>query len=110
VRSYDLIATKPCVIVADIAHLPLKSNTQDYAVFCLSLMGTNYIEFILEADRVLKSGGRLIIAEVESRCKYWDRFEAMIGYLGYECVGRSLSKYFRVLTFEKSHEPNNLTR
>jgi ubiquinone/menaquinone biosynthesis C-methylase UbiE len=32
-------------------------------------MGINYIDFIIEARRVLKSNGQLLIAEVESRCK-----------------------------------------
>lgn len=78
IRSYDLVACKPHVIVADIAHLPLKSNTQDIAVFCLSLMGTNYIDFILEAHRILKIDGRMIIAEVESRCPDWSAFMEML--------------------------------
>lgn len=33
---------------------PLKSSSIDVAVFCLSLMGTNYPSFIQEAHRVLK--------------------------------------------------------
>lgn len=30
-------------------------------------MGTNYSDFLVEANRVIKKGGRLIIAEVLSR-------------------------------------------
>ena len=37
------------------------------AVFCLSLMGTNWLEMIIEARRVLRYGGELIVAEVTSR-------------------------------------------
>jgi ribosomal RNA-processing protein 8 len=37
------------------------------AIFCLSLMGTNVKDFLLEARRVLKRGGVLLIAEVKSR-------------------------------------------
>lgn len=33
---------------------PLDSSSVDVAVFCLSLMGTNYSSFIQEAHRVLK--------------------------------------------------------
>lgn len=87
--------------MADIAHLPLKSATQHYAVFCLSLMGTNYIEFVVEALRVLKESGRLIIAEVESRSKDWPAFERMVEYLNCRCLGRNASKYFRTMTFQK---------
>jgi ubiquinone/menaquinone biosynthesis C-methylase UbiE len=39
----------------------------DVVVFCLALMGTDYPSFLREATRVLKSGGKLWIAEVRSR-------------------------------------------
>ncbi|SJX65114.1 related to RRP8-nucleolar protein required for efficient processing of pre-rRNA at site A2 [Sporisorium reilianum f. sp. reilianum] len=48
----------------------------DVAVFCLSLMGTNWIHMLLEAKRVLRTGGELIIAEVSSR--FADGFDAFI--------------------------------
>lgn len=95
------MASNERVLIADIAHLPLKSSTQDYAVFCLSLMGTNYIEFVREALRVLKDSGQLLIAEVESRSKNWPAFEEMVCWLGCRCIGRNVSKYFRLMTFEK---------
>jgi ubiquinone/menaquinone biosynthesis C-methylase UbiE len=71
VHSFDL--AKPIgenaalVTPCDMAKVPLDSMTVDIAIFCLSLMGTNFGDFIREADRVLKSGGRLLIAEVKSR-------------------------------------------
>lgn len=37
------------------------------AIFSLALMGTDYSKFLLEAQRVLKTGGFLWIAEVRSR-------------------------------------------
>ena len=61
-RSYDLVQTKPFIRVADIAHLPRKKATVDVCVFCLSLMGSNYLEFVREARRVLKDNGELIIS------------------------------------------------
>ena len=39
----------------------------DAGVFCLSLMGTNFPEFLREANRVLKRDGKLFVAEVLSR-------------------------------------------
>ena len=39
----------------------------DVAVFCLALMGTDYPSFLMEAQRVLRLGGFLWIAEVSSR-------------------------------------------
>ena len=54
VHSFDLFQAAPHVTVADIAHLPLGAGTVDVAVFCLSLMGANHVEFLCEARRVLK--------------------------------------------------------
>ena len=47
--------------------MPLESESIDVAIFCLSLMGVNWHEFIKEAYRVLRCKGKLLIAEVKSR-------------------------------------------
>lgn len=67
VHSFDLVAANPRVTACDIANVPLGAACVDVAVFCLSLMGTNYTDFLAEAERVLRPGGRLLIAEVRSR-------------------------------------------
>ena len=69
VHSFDLHCPvgNPFVTACDMAHVPLAPESADAAVFCLSLMGTNYAEFLREADRVLRPGGLLLIAEVRSR-------------------------------------------
>jgi ribosomal RNA-processing protein 8 len=33
---------------------PLEPSSADVAIFCLSLMGTNYASYLEEANRVLK--------------------------------------------------------
>ena len=53
IKSYDLVALKPHVIEKDIKNLPHEDGSVDLATFCLSLMGTNYVEFILEASRYI---------------------------------------------------------
>ena len=55
------------IIACDIAHVPLQNSSVDIVVFCLSLMGTNIMEFIKEAHRILRVGGLIKIAEVRSR-------------------------------------------
>lgn len=67
VLSYDLQASTPDVTVADIAHLPLEAESVDIAIFCLALMGTNFLEFVEEAFRILRWRGELWIAEIKSR-------------------------------------------
>ena len=51
------------VTACDIRKTPLDDNAVNVAVFSLSLMATNVNEFILEANRILVTGGKLIIAE-----------------------------------------------
>lgn len=69
VKSYDLQdGGKPEIITrADIANLPLKDGSVDVVIFCLALMGTNWIDFIEEAYRVLRWKGELWVAEIKSR-------------------------------------------
>lgn len=67
VLSYDLQSHNQYVTKADISNLPLKDGSVDVAIFCLALMGTNWIDFIEEAWRVLHWKGELWVAEIKSR-------------------------------------------
>ncbi|KAH7036245.1 methyltransferase-domain-containing protein [Macrophomina phaseolina] len=67
VHSFDLAAPSPLITKADIANLPLPDGSVDVAVFCLALMGTNWLDFIDEAWRVLHWKGELWVAEIKSR-------------------------------------------
>jgi hypothetical protein len=72
IHSFDLVAPltgegRKLVTPCDVSRVPLPNQSVDVAVFCLSLMGTDYWEFVREADRILKPGGRLLVAEVRSR-------------------------------------------
>ncbi|KAL6711050.1 25S rRNA (adenine645-N1)-methyltransferase [Coniothyrium glycines] len=70
-HSYDLSKptgpSAPLVTVADISALPLAPNSVDVAIFCLALMGTNWLDFIDEAYRVLRWRGELWVSEIKSR-------------------------------------------
>ena len=69
VHSFDLVAPPGSTLVTacDMAHVPLPSATVHSCVFCLSLMGTDYMAFLGEGVRVLRPGGRLLVAEIRSR-------------------------------------------
>jgi len=55
------------VIACDVRKTPLETNEVDAVVFCLALMAERVDDFIKEANRILKTGGKLFIAEVKSR-------------------------------------------
>ncbi|KAL1976764.1 hypothetical protein VTN31DRAFT_3046 [Thermomyces dupontii] len=67
--NYDLHDPDPLITKADISNLPLPDGSVDIAIFCLSLMGTNWISFVEEAWRVLRSDGKgeCWVSEVKSR-------------------------------------------
>ena len=67
VHSFDLKKINDRITVADIRHVPIKDGQATIAVFCLSLMGTNFLDFIKEAYRILAPRGELWISEIKSR-------------------------------------------
>ncbi|XP_035535424.1 ribosomal RNA-processing protein 8 [Morone saxatilis] len=88
VHSFDLAATCELVTVCDMANVPLRDGSVDIAVFCLSLMGTNLADFLAEANRVLKRGGVLKIAEVASRFENVRSFVTALASLGFKLVSK----------------------
>ena len=67
--SFDHYSDDETVIKADISDLReyLQDNSVDAAVFCMSLWGTNYMDYIKESYRYLKSGGIVYIAEPKDK-------------------------------------------
>ncbi|CAL8352762.1 unnamed protein product [Lota lota] len=84
VHSFDLAPICNLVTVCDMANVPLKDGSVHIAVFCLSLMGTNLIDFLVEANRVLVVGGVLKIAEVASRFDDVRGFLTTLSNLGFK--------------------------
>ncbi|SAL96633.1 hypothetical protein [Absidia glauca] len=107
VLSYDLIAKNDKVIACDITKLPLSANAVDVVVFSLSLMGTNYLDFLKEAHRILKDGGEMKIAEVVSRFSDIDGFIDLVESLGFDFMEKDDdNKMFVMLYFTKRPELN----
>ncbi|CAI4037969.1 hypothetical protein SMKI_04G3060 [Saccharomyces mikatae IFO 1815] len=67
VHSFDLKKANERITVADIRNVPLPDESCTIVVFCLALMGTNFLDFIKEAYRILAPRGELWIAEIKSR-------------------------------------------
>nr|XP_018675714.1 PREDICTED: ribosomal RNA-processing protein 8 isoform X3 [Musa acuminata subsp. malaccensis] len=115
VFSIDLVSNDPSVIACDMAHTPLDSSSVDVAVFCLSLMGTNYSNYLQEAKRVLKPSGWLLIAEVRSRFDPNtggadpEKFFEAVSQLGFSLVSKDFSnKMFVLFYFKKAKKDSQV--
>lgn len=105
VDSLDLVALKDHITVCDIAHLPYKNQSVGCALFCLSLMGTNYWQFVAEALRTLEVGGVLIVAEVSSRLTDATAFATVVQRSGCKLLFRDdIEGYFVLFVFEKTRQ------
>jgi len=118
VHSFDFLALNEHVHACDFAHTPLSNNSIDIVVFCLSLMGTNLTEFIIEAHRILRLRGTMKIVEIASRFENKpQKFLRKIESIGFQCLQTnsinknndnkqnvSLSKYFYTFDFVKTSE------
>ncbi|XP_076295998.1 uncharacterized protein LOC143216622 [Lasioglossum baleicum] len=105
VHSFDFISLNKNVTVCDIAHTPLLTNGVHVVVFCLSLMGTNLKDYIIEANRILKKDGILKIAEVESRFDRIEDFIKVLSGYGFKNTLKDLShNLFYFLDFKKEKD------
>jgi superfamily II DNA or RNA helicase len=102
VHSFDHVAVNEDVTSCDIAHVPLDDDSLDAAIFSLSLMGTNYIDYIKEAHRCLKLDGHLWIAETTSRYQSLSFFEEELSKIGFDLVRKQEKGSFTFLRLIKS--------
>ncbi|XP_062275008.1 ribosomal RNA-processing protein 8 [Scomber scombrus] len=112
VHSFDLAAACDLVTVCDMANVPLKDKSVDIIVFCLSLMGTNLADFLAEANRVLKMGGVLKIAEVASRFDNVRSFVTALANLGFKMVSKDTenSHFYSFDCVKTSDAPENIKK
>lgn len=112
VYSFDLVARNDYITCANIAHVPLEDGSMDIVVFCLALMGTDYVKFIVEANRTLRIGfeqldliifrGMVKVAEVQSRITDIDKFTEQFSALGFRATNQVIhSKMFVIMDFVK---------
>lgn len=103
VHSFDLVAANDRVTACNMAKVPLESESVDIVVFCLSLMGTNLSDYFREANRLLKKGGFLKIAEVASRFTSVKQFVHAVSKMGFDITEQKVrgDGYFVILEFIK---------
>lgn len=103
VHSFDLVAVNELVTVADISNTPLETNSVDIVVFCLALMNRNFVDFLYEAQRILKIRGLMIIVEVASRTG--EAFTELLSTLGFTKINHKFpSKFFVMFTASKEKD------
>lgn len=85
VQSFDIVSVHEDVTEANMEHLPVDDGRFDCAVYCLSLMAKNLGNVIIEAKRILKLKGSLLIVEVTSRFESRERrFKERVERLGFK--------------------------
>ncbi|XP_075168345.1 ribosomal RNA-processing protein 8 [Haematobia irritans] len=102
VYSMDLVSSRDDIIACDMANTPLTTHTLDVAVYCLSLMGTNLSDYLLEANRVLKINGHMYVAEIQSRFDNVKDFVRKLDSFGFQLVRQDVGqKVFYFFQFKK---------
>ena len=101
VHSFDLVSRAEHIVACDVANVPLDAASVDVAVFSLALMGTNYVDFLREARRILRPSGELVIAEVESRIPNVDQFIDLVSSIGFQLAKEhGPNKFFSMWSFK----------
>ncbi len=69
ITGIDHVAYDSDVIACDMSRTPLEDSSFGGAVFCLSLLGHNWPDYLSEARRILRPGGSLFVVESLGRWK-----------------------------------------
>ena len=106
--SFDLIQKNDYITKCDLKNIPLPDDHVDIAIFCLSLMGINYIDFIVESKRILKNKGILIVCEITSRIVSDDEFIDVFKKLGFILRKNiDIKNYFKLFIFRLNNKNKN---
>jgi ubiquinone/menaquinone biosynthesis C-methylase UbiE len=89
------------------AHVPLDDETIDVAIFSLSLMGSNFVDYLKEAKRCLKRDGWLWIAEPSSRISDIEQFKELVRKLGFYMIDVEVKDRFAFIKALKSEKEVN---
>ncbi len=107
IHSFDHVAIDNRVIACDIAHVPLEDASLDLAIFCLSLMGSNFTDYVREAHRCLRLDGTIHIWEAASYFDDVSAFCAALGRLGFEVTAPSTEGAFvRIYGMKNAKQPD----
>lgn len=107
IHSFDHVAIDERVIACDIAHAPLDDEVLDLAIFCLSLMGSNFTDYIRKAHRCLHIDGALHIWEAANYFDDVKKFTTALAKLGFGQIESSVEGAFvRIYAIKNAKKPD----
>ncbi len=110
VHSFDHIAIDQRVVACDIAHVPLENRSLDVAIFCLSLMGANFADYLREAHRCLRLDGWLHMWEPANYFNDVGTFCARLGRLGFDVMApETEGAFIRIYAVRNAKKPDPTT-
>ena len=65
--NYEHVSSCENIIECDIKNMPLEDDSVEICIMSFALWGSNCEEYIIEAHRVLESGGKLYIIDSTKR-------------------------------------------
>lgn len=97
IHSFDHYACNQYVTACDISKTALNDKQLDFAIFSLSMMGSNIADYIIEANRTLKLDGGLFIIEATSRFKDLDQFKRQLIQFGFDYLSvKEMGKFTQI--------------
>lgn len=107
VHSFDHVAINSMVTACDLAKVPLGNGVLDLAIFSLSLMGSNFTEYLREARRCLRLDGRLHIWEPAKYFEDANKFCAQLGRLGFDVMAPQVEgDFMRIVALRNAKKPD----
>ena len=103
--NYDHIASNDTIISCDISNTPLEDDTVEICILSLAMWGSNCREYIMEANRILESGGKIYIIEATKRWSEQDeqhnivpgkegsKMKLLLEENGFKIVEQSIEKF-----------------
>lgn len=107
VFSFDHVAINNDVVACDMSHVPLDDASLDAAIFSLSLMGSNFTDYLREAHRCLKLDAQIWIAEPSSRLKDPGLFCDLLFRLGFDITSNTEKSKFTFIRAIKTERAIN---
>jgi superfamily II DNA or RNA helicase len=107
VHSFDHVAIDGNVIACDIAHVPLEDGALDVAIFCLSLMGSNFTDYVREAHRCLRLDGWLHIWEPANYFDDVNKFGSNLARIGFDVMApQTEGAFVRIYAVRNAKKPD----